>query len=212
MMPKIIDVQMRRGRNERFIIKLDDDEEFVMTPEIVLKFGLSPEKEFTEEEFIKIVEEDNLRQAKDQAIRYLSIRQHSRFELLRKMREKGYRANVIHQALDDLENIDLVNDEQFTRLYIQNELRLRPVGRILLSRKLAQRGISREQYTPILQEYLPEGKELEFAYQLTQKFFSKSARETGQKLKEKLVNHLQSKGFPWLHIERVLKEWEFKFH
>jgi regulatory protein len=211
-MPKIIDVQLRRGRNERFIIKLDDDEEFVMTPEVVLKFGLSPEKEFTEEEFTKILEEDSLRQAKDQAIRYLSIRQHSRFELLRKMREKGYRANIIQRALNDLEKIDLVNDEQFTRLYIQNELRLRPVGRILLSKKLAQRGISSEQYTPILQEYLPEEKEQDIAHQLTQKFFSKRTRETGQKLKEKLINHLQSKGFLWEHIERILEAWDAKFH
>ena len=202
-MPKITHMHMRRGRPERFIITIDDEQELIFTPETVLKYVLAPEKEFSESEFRKILEEDSLRQAKDQAMRYLAIRPHSRLELVRKMREKGYRYPVINRALDDLEKLDLVNDSQFARLFIQNELRLRPAGRSLLKKKLAARGIPRETYEPLLKKLYSEEAEAEVARHLAEKFRKSHARFQGKKLKEKLVRYLQAKGFGWEHIGQV---------
>lgn len=202
-MPKITHMHMRRGRPERFIVTVDDDQELVLTPETVLKYVLAPEKEFSESEFRKILEEDSLRQAKDQAMRYLAIRPHSRLELVRKMREKGYRYPVINRALDDLEKLELVNDSQFARLFIQNELCLRPAGRSLLKQKLAARGIPREIYEPLLKELYSEETEAEAARRLAEKFRKSHARFQGKKLSEKLVRYLQGKGFGWEHIRRV---------
>ena len=203
-MPVIKHMKMRRGRPERFIITLEDDEELLMTPEIVLKFGLSPGNSFSDDEFLNILQEDSIRQAKDQALRYLTVRPHSRRELWRKMREKGHRSEVINQVLDHLENVELVNDEQFTRLFIQNELRIRPAGKLLLVQKLAQRGIPRELYEPLLKELLPEEEEMEITRSLAKKFTRSHSRDKGDKLKEKLVRYLQGKGFQWEQIKQVL--------
>jgi regulatory protein len=203
-MPVIKHMKMRRGRTERFIITLEDDEELVMSPEIVLKFGLSPGNSFSDGEFLRILREDSIRQAKDQALRYLTVRPHSRRELWRKLREKGHRSEVIDQVLDQLENVELVNDEQFTRLFIQNELRLRPVGKLLLIQKLVQRGISRELYEPLLKELLSEAEEMGIAQSLTDKFLKSHSRVKGNELKEKLVRYLQGKGFQWEQIKQVV--------
>ena len=54
-MPVIKQMKMRRGRPERFIITLEEGEELVMSPEIVLKFGLSPGNSFSDDEFLKIL-------------------------------------------------------------------------------------------------------------------------------------------------------------
>ncbi len=203
-MPVIKHMHMHRGRQERFIITLEDEQELVLTPEIVLKYGIAPQKDFSEQQFVQILQEDSIRQAKDQALRYLTLRPHSRVELTRKMREKGFRREVIDHTLDALEKIELVNDEDFARLYIQNELRLRPVGRLLLSQKLAQRGIPRELYEPLLIELFTEEQEIEIARQLTAKFRKSHTRDKGQKLREKLVRYLQGKGFTWEQIRRVI--------
>ena len=120
------------------------------------------------------------------------------------MREKGHWSEVIDQVLDQLENVELVNDEQFTRLFIQNELRLRPAGKMLLVQKLAQRGIPRELYEPLLKELLPEEEEMEIARSLAKKFTRSHSRDKGDKLKEKLVRYLQGKGFQWEQIKQVL--------
>lgn len=203
-MPTIKQMKMRRGRPERFIITLEDDEELVMSPEIVLKFGLSPGNSFSDDEFLRILREDSIRQAKDQALRYLTVRPHSRRELCRKLREKGHRGEVIDRVLDQLENVELVNDEQFTRLFIQNELRLRPVGKLLLIQKLVQRGIPRELYEPLLKELFSEEEEMEIARSLAKKFLKSHSRDKGDKLKEKLVRYLQGKGFQWEQIKQVV--------
>jgi regulatory protein len=202
---------MRRGKNERFIITLDDEQELVMTPEIVAKYGIVPQREFSDESFLKILEEDNTRQAKDQALRYLSRRQHSRLELFRKMRQKGYRAEIINHALDELEKIDLVNDEEFARLYILNELRMRPQGRILLFHKLSQRGISRELSESLVTKYLPEEKEPEMAHLLVKKYLHTHRTDSGDRLKEKLIRFLYNRGFTWDCIEQVLPYFEQNF-
>ncbi len=203
-MPTIINMHMRRGRPERFIILLDDEQEVVLTPEIVLKYGVAPQREFSDEEFLMLLQEDGVRQAKDQALRYLANRPHSRRELIRKMRQKGYSAATIEQALDELEKIDLINDEQFTRLYILNELRLRPCGRLMLVRRLAEKGISREMYEPLLNQLLSAEAELEMARQLAAKFGKTHARDRGRKLQEKLVRYLQGKGFSWEQIREAM--------
>lgn len=204
-MPRIVDMHMRRGRPERFIIRLEDEQELVLTPEVVLKFGIAPDREFSDQEFLKILQEDGHRQAKDQAMRYLSNRPHSRLELVRKMREKGYRFEIINHALDDLEKIDLIDDRQFTRMFIQNELRLRPVGRMLLTQKLAARGISREMYEPLIKELFSEELELEIAQSLAKKFLKSHTRFEGKKLKEKLIRYLQGKGFTWEQIKMAVE-------
>jgi regulatory protein len=186
------------------VVTTEDEQEFVLTPEIVLKYSIAPRKEFTDEEFIQILEEDALRQAKDQALRYLSIRPHSRQELFRKMREKGYRKPVIEQVLADLERLDLVNDEQFARLFIQNELRLRPAGRALLKQKLLSRGIPQPLCDRLLSELFPESLELEFVHRLAEKFLKHKEHLPPTKRREKLVRYLQSKGFHWEQIQEVV--------
>jgi regulatory protein len=203
-MPIIKNMHLRRGRPERFIVTLDDDQELIFTPEIVLKYRFSPEIEFSDHQFLQILEEDQLRQAKDQAMRYLTRRSHSRTELIRKMREKGYRLKIINQALDELQTVDLVNDENFARQFIQNEIQLRPVSRRLLIQKLLQRGISKELYDPLLEELFSESLEQEMLQTLTQKFLRTHTKDTGQKMREKLLRFLQGKGFSWEQIRQVV--------
>lgn len=203
-MPTILAMHMRRGRPERFVVTTDEEQEFMLTPEIVLKHGIAPRKEFSDEEFLQILEEDARRQAKDQALRYLSIRPHSRQELSRKLREKGYRKDVVEATLADLERLELVNDEQFARLFIQNELRLRPIGRAMLRQKLLTRGIPREMCDNLLDELFPEELEREFIRQLAEKFLKHKSHLTPAKRREKLVRFLQGKGFLWEHIREVL--------
>ncbi len=210
-MPRIVNMQMRRGRLERFIITLDDEQELIMTPEIVLKYGITQDRTFSDKEFMHILEEDALRQAKDQAMRFLSNRQHSRLELFRKLRDKGFRTEIIDRTIDRLEEIDLINDQQFAKLYIQNELQLRPAGRTLLSQKLSRRGIPREIYEPLLDEYVSQEIELKIALNISEKFVRIHSHLKGKILKDKMIRYLQGKGFRWEQIEIILNDKKQRF-
>lgn len=205
-MPRIFDMQLRRGRVERFLVTLSDQQQLILTPEIVLKYSISPNREYTDEEFAQILNEDNLRQAKDQAMRFLSLRQHSCMELYRKLRNKGFSSHTIEQTIRDLKKIKLLNDVQFAELYIDNEMQLRPVGKRLLRQKLVQRGVPAEIFEPLLAKYFYEETELKIARTLIQKFTKTHPKDTGQKLTEKLIRFLRSKGIEWDQIEQILNE------
>lgn len=186
----------------------DDDQVHIVSPEIALKYGLAPGQEFSEEQLQQFLYENGIRRAKDQALRYLEIRPHSRKELFRKLRQKGFHPMVIEKALEDLANVDLVNDAQFARLFIQNELTLRPCGRRLLEQKLAIRGISGEIFEPLLDEIYQAQPEATIAHQIAEKYLRRIARDSPPKRKEKLIRHLKAKGFDWDIISNILLEFE----
>jgi len=205
-MPKITHIEFKRRRPERFVIYWDNGEEHLFSPESVVKYGLAPEKEITDEEYLRILHEDGILRAKDQILKYLSIRPHSRKELLLKALNKGYSLDVIEPALDDLQAVDLVNDRQFTRQFIRTEMLLRPCGKNLLKEKLLNRGVPPGIFQPILDELYAEHSQEEIIKTIAQKFLDKNPHPDNRKRTEKLIRHLQSKGFGWDLINWVLRE------
>ncbi|MCB0263278.1 MAG: RecX family transcriptional regulator [Calditrichaeota bacterium] len=198
-------MEFKRRRPERFIVYLDDGEGRWFSPETVLKHSISPGKSFGETEFAEIQLEDGIRRAKDQLLSYLSRRPHSRRELLLKALQKGFETAHIDPALDDLERLELVNDRQFCHQFIQNELLLRPCSKNLLQDKLMKRGISRDIYLPVLDEYFSDDTQSEIVQELADKFLARNAHLPGRKRAEKLIRHLQAKGFEWSYISDVLE-------
>lgn len=205
-MPKITQIEFKRRRPERFVIYWDNGEERLFSPESVVKYGLAPEKEISEEDYLRILHEDGVLRAKDQILKYLSIRPHSRKELLLKTLNKGYSPDVIEPALDDLQAVDLVNDRQFTRQFIRNEMLLRPCGKNLLKEKLFKRGVPPGIFQPILDELYEEHSQEDIIKTIAQKFLDKNRHPDHRKRTEKLIRHLQSKGFGWDLINWVLRE------
>lgn len=205
-MPQITHIEFRRRKPERFIVHFDDDEVHTFSPETALKHGFVLEKEFSEEEFFEIIKEDSIRRAKDQALRYLEIRPHSKKELTLKLLRKSFRKEIIETALSDLEKVELINDENFTKQFIQNELSLRPGSKKLLRSKLIQRGVTTEVFEPILDKVYEQQDEGQIALQIAQKFLKTQGSMKKEKIKEKLIRHLVNKGFDWEVIDWVVKE------
>lgn len=205
-MPQITHIEFRRRKPERFIVHFDDDQVHTFSPETALKHGFVLEKEFSEEELFEIMREDSIRQAKDQALRYLEIRPHSKKELFLKLQRKSYLREIIEIALSDLEEVDLVDDENFTRQFIRNELTLRPGSKKLIRSKLIQKGVPAESFEPILDELYEQQDEGEIALQIAQKFLKSQSRLRPEKRKERLVRHLLNKGFDWEVIDGVVKD------
>jgi len=205
-MPQITQIEFRRRKPQRFIVHFDDADVHTFSPETALKHGFVLEKEFSDEEFFEIIKEDSIRRAKDQVLRYLEIRPHSRKELTLKLQRKSFRKEIIESALSDLEKVDLINDEKFTRQFIHNELILRPGSKKLLRSKLIQRGVAAEIFEPILNEVYEKQDEGQIALQIARKFLKIQSNLKGERRKEKLVRHLVNKGFDWEVIDLVMKE------
>jgi regulatory protein len=125
--------------------------------------------------------------AYDQAVKYLSIRIHTVFELRNKLKRKGFPAEKVEEALERLQAQKYLNDEDFARTFIQNLIKYKTFGYFGIKNKLRQRGIDDKVSGAILDEELDLGAEKKIAQKALGKSFNKD--------KMKLAQMLQRKGF-----------------
>jgi regulatory protein len=84
---------------------------------------------------------DAVRQA---ALRLLERRRRTRWDLERKLRDKGYEAALIQAALDRLAGVGLVDDVEYARAFLNERWGRRSAGWRRLQAELRKRGISPE--------------------------------------------------------------------
>jgi len=95
---------------------------------------------------------EDLRQVRDDAIRLLASREHSRAELRRKLIAKLSDSDALDRLLDDLESGGLQSDQRFVEQYLYARKR-KGFGPLRIRQELIQKGLSRE----LIREWIDEG-------------------------------------------------------
>ena len=92
------------------------------------------------------------RTCRDQALVYLSMRDHNRRELVLKLKTKDYSSDEIEKTLDDLEDEGLLSETRYVRSFVCSNNRRHPEGKFLVSQRLAAKGADREISLQVLDE------------------------------------------------------------
>lgn len=92
------------------------------------------------------------RTCRDQALVYLSMRDHNRRELVLKLKTKDYSADEIEKALDELEDEGLLREARYVQSFVRSNNRRHPEGKFLVSQRLAAKGTDREVARQVLDE------------------------------------------------------------
>lgn len=77
------------------------------------------------------------------AIRLLSYREHTAWELLQKLQKKGYRRSDIETVLQDLKQQKLLNDQRYAEQYIFQRS-TKGYGPVRIRQELRDKGVSGE--------------------------------------------------------------------
>ncbi len=105
-----------------------------------------------------------------------------------------------------LQELNLLNDEEYAELYIRDQQQKKPQGLRLLKRNMAQKGLSKDiinEAVNAFSEDLSE-KEYELAKYAAQKKLKSLTKYPQQKQREKLGRFLASRGFASNIIFRIL--------
>jgi regulatory protein len=185
---------LKRGRY--YYLSCSNAEEYKFDPEIYLKYNLIENSIFAGDRFMVIVDENSFRLCLNSALRLLSQRMHSVYEIKLKLKKKGFINKIINRVIDESEKMNLLNDEEFTKNYIE-ELIYRGLGKYKIINSLQKRGISKEMIEENLKEVDDSGAEEKRAEEaMNKKLKSLAYKEIEpRKLKEKLIRHLISRGF-----------------
>ena len=138
--------------------------------------------------------------AKSVAVRLLSRREHSAFEIRDKLHKRDFDEAEIEQAIIELQQGGWLSDERFTEAYIRMR-QLKGFGPVRIAMELNERGVKES----IVDEYLHPGDKSwrqTLAQQYHKKYKNRSIEDYRDKAKR--IRFLQYRGFPLDAIYQVV--------
>ena len=136
------------------------------------------------------------KKAKNQALKYLSYRDRSKWEITQYLQKKQHSHLVIQQTLEYLENLDYVDDQRFAMQWGQFNINKKKLGRNRLYRELLNKGIDRETLENILRTLYENNPEVQLAKECASKKWESLKGVEEDKKKRRLFQHLKRRGFP----------------
>jgi regulatory protein len=152
-------------------------------------------KELSEQEIEKIILEDKTIRGKEYLLRLLSRRIYSRYEISRKLNNKGYPENIIADLIFWLENNNYINDELFAEMWAQFRLQNKPIGRYKLNQELRLKGIKQDIIQKVIDKTYKEIDELTLARNLIKEKIVSSEIKNIRIDPKKIYNYLLRRGF-----------------
>ena len=149
---------------------------------------------------------DPYRKALNTALRILTRRDHSKYELSQKLEARGYVQEVINDVISECERFDYINDERTARLLIRR-LQKKGYGRKRIQSELNWKGLGSKNIHAILSKSITDADEYQDAEKIYQKHAKRFNREKDKlKRKDKIYKFLYGRGFSRLVISEVISK------
>ena len=88
----------------------------------------------------------------DQALRYLSLREHNRAELKTKLLQKKHSPQIVEQTLNMLEEEGSLSEERYVRAFVRSSNKRHPEGKSIMLARLLSKGADRQTAKAVLDE------------------------------------------------------------
>lgn len=188
-----------------FKLELSDGSFFFVSPEFLLAQKIKKNLFVDEELFVFLQEEDDFFFCKEAALKYVARREHSAFELERKLQAKKFSPEIIAKVTEYLIQRHLLDDRRFALQRVAVRLKTKALGRSALVGDLVAKGIALGLAKKWVYEQVSEEDERVALAQAVEKL-----RRSSSKTKEKMIQSLIQKGFEFRIIQDYLskKEWE----
>ena len=156
-------------------------------------------REIDDDELKDIIDKSNERRAKEKALWLISYRSHSKKELFDKLKRSFDEASA-QKAVDRMEELGLINDEEFAKLYARKLVNGKKMSVKAAEYELYRKGIDKITAEQVLGEleYDPQTQIIEF---ITKKY--KNIQD--EKIKRRAVAALQRKGYSWEEIKQAIE-------
>ena len=140
------------------------------------------------------------------AMRYLSYRPRSIYEIKKYLEKKEFDRGVIKKVITNLMEQNYLNDENFTNLYVESMVRSRPKSKFAMGFALRTKGVNTSIIEPVLEQY----EDFDLAVKAVKPKMRIWHNFNVEKFKKKLMNFLTYRGFNYDVCITTLKLFEKK--
>ncbi|HEY43062.1 MAG TPA: regulatory protein RecX [Anaerolineae bacterium] len=189
--------QQSRDRN-RVNVFLDGAYQFSIAE--ALAEGLQIGEVYSDEQIKELKQRDLEEVNYRRALRLISRRPRSEFELRRNFEQRQVPLEVQDNILLRLRETDLVDDWSFARAWVENRLAFRPRSSRTLKDELRKKGVPRDAIEAALQDYDDE----QAAYQAAQKAARRWSASNWEEFRQRVGAYLSRRGFVYSLISPVV--------
>lgn len=186
-----VSAQKRPGRYNIF---LDGKYAFSAGEKTVAEFVLLKGKELYDEQVEKIRQFDADAKASDLAAHFLSYEPRTVFEVLQYLKKHEISDEAANSAVNQLNELGYLDDRQYAKLFIKNDLRVGSDGPKSLLRKLTQKGVDPEISQTELDEVMDEDW-IEVGQRVIKSMIHQAGKLAQRELKRKMKTKLLMHGF-----------------
>lgn len=193
---KIDNIKLKSPKNPNIFLVAVGEKEFILHSDMIVKFKLSTHEEIDEASFFDAVDESEYTMCLNKAIEYISNKLKTTKQLKDYLYKKGYKTQTINKVIDKLGEYSILNDENFALAFIDfNKGRL---SKKVLKLKLQEKGVKKDLAENLFEDF----DDYELCKKMAEKFLKN--KEITKENTEKLIRHLQYKGFNWEDISKTL--------
>ena len=154
--------------------------------------------------------DEDIAEAKRQALYYLKSRARSSAEMRHYLARKGHGTPIQEEVVTWLEELGYIDDLQFSQQWIENRCRTKPMGERRLTYELRQKGIHQVIIDAAILEFREAVDETELACQLARDQVKTYQGQETSAARRKLAGFLHRRGFQandiYYALEQVLDE------
>jgi regulatory protein len=156
----------------------------------------------SDDDVARLQMQDEVEQAYERALNFLSYRPRSEAEVRRKLRKKNMEEQIVEAVVERLTRAGLLNDREFARYWVENRRQFNPRGARALRHELWEKGVP----APVIADVLAD---------LDEEVTARRAAETGARrlahlepgdFRRRLGAYLARRGFSYAVIEPLVEE------
>ena len=139
-------------------------------------------------------------------LRFLTIRSRSEKEIRDYLKKKKVSQETIEKITSKLKQYNFINDEEFTKWWIEQRTLFKPRAFKIIKIELQQKGITNEIIEDQISNIKNQKQDLGMAQEIVQKKINKYKNFPKQEIYQKLGRILAQKGFNWEVIKQSIDE------
>ncbi len=188
----------------RYRVVLDGETAFILYKGELHRFHIKQGEELEEDARQSIFHEILPKRAKLRCMNLLKARDYTRKQLEDKLKQGGYPADIIEEAVAYVESYGYINDENYARSFIEYHMQTKSRKRI--ENDLSQKGVNKELIRKVFDELKEDGLEIDEAAMIKELLLKKNFhfQESTYEERQKMCAFLYRKGFHADTISKVL--------